>query len=70
MLLTVAQFWVDKYIRSNYNELLNNPKNIILSDEAKLALPKEPTIDEIKQYSYNSQTDILVSSDEYGFFYN
>ena len=55
-------------IRSNYNELLNNPKNIILSDEAKLALPKEPTIDEIKQYSYNSQTDILVSSDEYGFF--
>lgn len=41
---------------------------ILLSEEAKNILPQEPTIEQIKQYSYNSQTKIAIAPDDDGCF--
>lgn len=41
---------------------------IHLSEEAKSILPENPSIEQIKQYSYNSQTDIMIFPDKNGCF--
>lgn len=41
---------------------------VILSEDAKSALSDNPTMEQIKKYSYNSQTDIVFSPDEDGCF--
>lgn len=39
-----------------------------LSEDVKKILPKEPTIEQLKQYSYNSQSDIAIVPEDDGCF--
>lgn len=41
---------------------------VLLSEDVKKILPKEPTIEQLKQYSYNSQTAIAIVPEDDGCF--
>lgn len=41
---------------------------IHLAEEAKNVLPNDPTFEQIEQYLYNSQTELVISPDKNGFY--